>query len=399
MKKQSLQLLTLICSSLIASSTWAGVAYPDPPGGWKYTYNGDKDTAGDPDSGFTSLDGTWSHDNGSDQFDGSKLGGTIVAGDFGVGNSPGGVMTITEGGVTFLRMQDPGNPSQYGFPDPPSNRKLFFGHDITTDGAADTVLDDGVTLTFRARIPTPKKTTGPLDKLYRDGQSASGPQPYPDAGDGYLVSDGGKGNVTIKQAAGGAVAFALTLPDDTFGGSPTGTKAAFSGLSMNRLNGPAVSGAIDFDDPGTFIGVTLDPTEWHEFWIVVRKDPSGVGTHQVFVFVDGSKDPSVFSVTAGDGSDFSGVSYVSIGGSRTAENWALDLDFIAFKPGLEFPAGALVKPFIGGFSGSPAGFKMDLADGIATGASKVNSASVVVTFDGQSVTPSVTKKDATTTIL
>ncbi|MBI4660883.1 MAG: LamG domain-containing protein [Verrucomicrobia bacterium] len=315
-----------------------GAVYLPPKSGWAYIFEGNKDTAGDDGSGYTSLDGTWSHDNGSDTWDGSKIGGDLLADAFGVGNAPGGVMSLTEGGVTFLRMQDTGNPTGYQFPDPYSNRKLFFGHDITAEGAPDTFLDDGVTLTFRARIPTPKKTTGPLDQLHRDGQAAAGPQPYPEAGDGYLVSDGGKGNVTIKQLAGGAVAFALTLPDDTFGGAPTGTKAAVAGLTMNRLNGTAITAAVDFDDPGELPTVKLDPTDWHEFWITIKADPTGAGNYQVAVYVDGSTQPSTFSVTAGDGNDFTGVSYLSIGGSRTAENWALDLDFVGYAVGAETPS-------------------------------------------------------------
>ncbi|MBI2947241.1 MAG: hypothetical protein HYY23_06315, partial [Verrucomicrobia bacterium] len=396
MKKQSLQLLTLICSGLVSASVSAGVAYPDPPGGWKYIYNGDKDTVGEPNSGFTSLDGTWSHDNGSDEFDGSKIGGALVADAFGVGNAPGGAMTLTEGGVTFLRMQDPGNPTQYDFPNP-SNRKIFFGHNITEDGATDTVLDEGVAITFRARIPTPKKTTGPLDSLYRAGQASAGVKPYPDTGDGYLVSDGGKGNITIKQAAGGAIAFAFTLTDDTFGGNPADPKPNFAGLTMNEFNGNQITGNVDYREGSAFRGVPFDPTDWHEVWIVLRKDPGNVGTHQAFIFVDGSKEPTVLSLTAGDGSDFSG-SYIAIGGSRTDENWALDVDFIAFKSGLVFPPGALDKPFVGGFAGTPSGFRLDLADGIAVGATKVNSASVAVTFDGQTVTATVSKKDDITTV-
>ncbi|MBM3835422.1 MAG: hypothetical protein FJ403_19530 [Verrucomicrobia bacterium] len=337
MKKQFLKCLAVLGAGMISSSVLAGVAYPDPAGGWTYIYNGDKDTAGDPNSGFTSLDGTWSHDNGSDQFDGSKIGGTLVTGDFGVGNSPGGMMSITEGGVTFLRMQDAGNPTQYGYPDPPSNRKIFFGHDISAETASDTILDEGVTLTFRARIPTPAKTTGPLDQLHRAGQSAAGPQAYPATGDGYLVSDGGKGNVTIKQAAGGAVAFALTVPADTFGGDPNGTKANFSGLTMNKLNGTDIVGAVNFDSPGEFRGVQLDPTEWHEFWITIKQDTTGVGNYEVSVYVDGSNQPTTLIVTSGNGSDFGGISYIAIGGSRTDENWALDLDFIAWKAGVLVP--------------------------------------------------------------
>ena len=48
----------------------AGVSYKDPAGGWTYLFAGDKDATDD----FGSLDGLWSHDNGSDAFDGSKIG-------------------------------------------------------------------------------------------------------------------------------------------------------------------------------------------------------------------------------------------------------------------------------------------------------------------------------------
>src|SRR5262249_39558603 len=169
---------------LAADSVFAqaplGAVYSPPTGGWRYIFNGDKDTAGDDGSGFTSLDGTWSHDNGSDQWDGSKLGGTFVGGStFGEGNAPGGVMSVTENGVTFLRLQDPGDPRKYDFPDPYSNRKIYLGHDITAEGAPDTIIDDGVTLSFRARIPTPKNTTGPVDALHWSGKEADGPKPIP----------------------------------------------------------------------------------------------------------------------------------------------------------------------------------------------------------------------------
>lgn len=54
----------------VAAPGWAGVAYNPPPGGWTYTYDGDAD-AGAAD---TALDGTWDHDNGSDQWDGTAPG-------------------------------------------------------------------------------------------------------------------------------------------------------------------------------------------------------------------------------------------------------------------------------------------------------------------------------------
>src|SRR5437867_7423606 len=128
-------LVACLCLGLLRTSDgYAGQAFPDPPGGWTYIYNGDKLMVGDVNSGFTSLDGTWSHDNGSDQWDGSTIGGTFTTnGVFGVDNAPVGASLITEGGATHLRMQDTGDPRDYGYPDP-GNRKIYFGHDVEADG-------------------------------------------------------------------------------------------------------------------------------------------------------------------------------------------------------------------------------------------------------------------------
>ena len=87
---------------------------------------------------LVSLDGILSHDNGSDQWDGSAIGG-----EFGDGNRPGGAMIIEEANVNYLRIQDTGDPRDYGYGDPGSNRKVYLGHDLTTDGYSDTIMDDG----------------------------------------------------------------------------------------------------------------------------------------------------------------------------------------------------------------------------------------------------------------
>ena len=92
----------------------AGVQYVEPPGGWTYIYSGDQDTNG-PANDFDSLDGTWDHNNNSDEWDGSQIG-------FG---RPGCVMSLSEVGATFLRLQDTGDPRDYGMGDPGSNRKLL----------------------------------------------------------------------------------------------------------------------------------------------------------------------------------------------------------------------------------------------------------------------------------
>jgi hypothetical protein len=325
---------------LLLPTSWAAASlFSPPPGGWTYIFNGDQDFAGDPGSGFSSLDGTWSHDNGSDEWDGSKIGGEFVSDIFGFGNAPGGVMTVTENGVTYLRIQVTGDPRDYGYPDP-SNRKIYFGHDMSERGAGESVLDDGVSLTFRARIPTPGNTTAPLDPLHRDGQQAAGVQPYPEGGDGYVTSDGGKGNFVIRQASGGAIAFSLTVPDDTPGGNPTSNRANFAGLTMNEFNGNQISGQVNFGQGTRTNLVSFDPTEWHEFWIVLRKDPANVGTHQGYIYMNGSLTPQIFKITAGNGSDYSGFSYLAIGATATPQNAALDIDFVGYKLGAEFPPGA-----------------------------------------------------------
>ncbi|MBI4662693.1 MAG: hypothetical protein HY735_28095, partial [Verrucomicrobia bacterium] len=106
--------------------------YANPAGGWTYTLDGTKATGGAANSGFTSLDASWSHDNGSDEWDGSPIGGT-----FGAANRPGGVSSIDG----YLRIQDTGDPRDFGFADPSSIRKIYLGHDITKEGASRTVLD------------------------------------------------------------------------------------------------------------------------------------------------------------------------------------------------------------------------------------------------------------------
>ena len=330
--------IALVLADFCPRAAHAGLAYPEPPGGWTYLYEGDKAAFGEAGSGFTSLDGTWSHDNGSDEWDGSAPGGAL--GDL---NRPGGAGTFTEGGITFLRIQDTGDPRDYGYADPGSNRKVYLGHDIAADGGSEAVLDEGITLSFRARIPSPSKTSSPLDGLHRDGQNAGGVLPYPAEGDGYVTSDGGKGNFVIRQASGGAIAFSLSTLNDNAGGDPNAAKANFAGLTMNEFAGNVVSANVNFGQgTGTNV-VAFDPTQWHELWIVLRKDPANVGTHQAFVYMDGSLTPTVFRLTAGSGSDYT-QSYLAIGSTATPQNSALDIDFVAYKLGVNFPPGFAEPP-------------------------------------------------------
>jgi len=203
----------------------------------------------------------------------------------------------------------------------------MFGHSMGGDidaTVAETILDSGVTITFRARIPT----SGLLDDLV-------GGAPYPAEGDGYVPHDGGKDNFNVRQSNGDKlISFALAVAsdDDELEGK--------SGLTMNKLNGAEVTNDVDVqgDEPGTVNILELDPTQWHEFWITIQADPSGTGTHVVNIYVDGSMEPEVFYVTAGDGDDYSD-SYVAMGVGATPQSGAIDIDFFAYRPGVVPPDG------------------------------------------------------------
>ncbi|MGB2861690.1 MAG: hypothetical protein WBC05_00060, partial [Sedimentisphaerales bacterium] len=305
----------ILVMSLCTDVTVGGVNYEDPPGGWTYIYTGDSAASG---AGFNALDGTWSHDNGSDQWDETEIGS----------GRPGGVNILSDGNVTFVRLQDTGDPRNYGLGDP-SNRKILFGHSITNDiGAlADTILDDGVTISFRARL----STTPPLDSLFLPGGSY--PYPWPTGGDGYLGHDGGKDNFGIRQPYGNKlISFALSMASDSY-------ELSTGGLTMNKLNGTSPTDAVDLQgyDPGmvNILEIT-DLTVWHEFWITIRIDTSGGGTHKVKIYVDGSSTPIEFDVTAGTGSDFQD-SYISLGVGATPQSGAIDVDFLAYTEGITVP--------------------------------------------------------------
>lgn len=271
MCRKSICLVSLLFAlSLSAGVTMGGAAYQDPPGGWTYIYTGDRAAYDNTEPTNESLDGWWGHNDlssgDSDAWDGSPIG----SGNF------GGVMSITEGNVTFLRIQDTGDPRDHApNPSDPSNRKLMFTHELARDGIdpAATILGGGVTLSFRARVAT----TGTLDDLKGDGGSPTGP--WPARGDGYVIHDDGKGNFGIRQNTGDAlISFSLVLAGDAQGEPKI---AGRTGLCMNNTNGTSPSGTVDIqgNEAGTLNLLDIaDPTQWHEFWIQIVADTSGGGT-------------------------------------------------------------------------------------------------------------------------
>ena len=168
---RQLQFLVVFLAVLGAAHESRADLYAPPLGGYAYTYeaNPGQDAAG-AGTAFDALDGTFSHNNGSDQWDGTGPG---------LGR-PGGVSIV--GGA--LRIQDTGDPRDHGMGDPGSNRMIYLGHDLVPDGAGTTLLDAGVTLHFRARI----SMGSPLDDIHPDGGSPT--TPYPAGGDGYGIHGG-----------------------------------------------------------------------------------------------------------------------------------------------------------------------------------------------------------------
>jgi hypothetical protein len=249
-------------------------------------------------------DETWDHANGNDEWDESAIG---------EGN-PGG-LSVVDG---YLRFQDTGNPTNHGISDPGSNRKIYLTKDLELDNAA-TFLDDGATLFFTARLAT----DGLLDQIhpYDGGDLVD----VPATGDGYLLHNEAKANINLDQADSGLIGFSLATADE----NPEGV----AGLVMNALNGTAPSDDVDAGE-GTVNMIELDPTVWHDFWITIQADASGVGTHQVDISVDGGP-AQTFIVTAGSaGTRHAGTAVIAMGVGSTDLSGAIDIAALQFAPGV-----------------------------------------------------------------
>jgi len=310
----------------------AGILFPDPSAGWAYTFEGDADSFGNAQQ-TEALDGTWAHFD-ADRWDGSAPGDGPLAPPG--PPSPGGVGAFGGGasGPTYLRIQDTGDPTAHGFDDP-SNRKIYFTHDLTDDiPQLDTqVLDHGITISFRARLAT----DGPLDDQFPE---AAAPAPWPAGGKGYPIANSGRAMFNVYQEGrpgrdNDVVGFALITGGEAGEfGIPTG------GLIMNNLVGNTPSSAIDTTDPGTINVRPVsdgDLTDWREFWITIRPDPTGTGTHQVDVYMDGGGGRSSFSITAGTNTDVSAGAHLAMGLSSGTRFGAFDIDFFSVQSGIFIP--------------------------------------------------------------
>lgn len=342
----------VVCLCLVSPrGSWAGVIYTDPSGGWDYVYEGV--------GAGTTLDGSWVAGLSSSQnFDGSSIGGTLNNTD----NRPGGASALTDGnGTTFLRLQDTGDPRSHGFPagSPElSNRRIKIVRNTGSGtgglGLGTTLLDSGVTLSFRARLST--GATGVIDQQYPTNSvgalSESGGSPiadWPTGGNGTVTSTQGNGMFSLRQSGGGgkmiSFSLALSTDDDSFSNAGvTSNLLSSSGLVTNLKNGTAVTPAVDIGNAAGGATVNVVPisdaelASWHEFWITIVGDTSGGGTHKVSIYTDGDLTPTVFDVTAGNaGSGATPVDVLALGDAATGQMWAFDTDFVSIKSGVFVP--------------------------------------------------------------
>jgi len=329
--------------------------YSPPSDGWAYTFQGDAaDASDDP---FMSLDGTWDHSNGSDAWDGSAIGEGV----------PGGVSALTDGDTNFIRVQDPGDPRSVealGISDP-SNRKVYLTHNLFSDfdnqtepDNLPTILDDGITVYFRARVATAE--TGPIDDAHLGGEVSA----WPEEGIGYFQHNSGKSLIAIKQTDNGGanVAFGLDYGANVNGDlfldgddNPTQGLILPHILPSNDLaeaSDPANAGELS-NEFGQVVPVD-DMTAWQEFWITVEGGTTLIndfedGTHVVNVYHGntGSSDAMTFGITAATGTDYrdgEAESYIAIGAGATPRAGAFDIDFLSWAPGIHVPELAPVGP-------------------------------------------------------
>jgi hypothetical protein len=247
-----------------------------------YTYDGGE------------LDDTWDHNNGSDAWDETGPG---------EGN-PGGAAALVEDDVTFLRIQDTGDPRSLGISDP-SNRKVYLTR--LTDLSL-----DAVTLEVRMRVAT----TPPLD------DQVSG-DPWPAEGIGYHIRDGGKGMIGVSDGVG-IISFSLAQP-----GEPMFEDVTTDVIIMNSLVGTEPTSDVDTGDAASAVAVNMmaieDATQWNTFVIDIAA--GGAGTHVVTISANGGEAQS-FDVTLGSDLEADGP-YITIGSSGTGGITAFDVDYLS----------------------------------------------------------------------
>jgi len=325
--KNILMLLVLICLPCLQALGWD----------YKYDANPGEDAAGT--GGWTALDGTWNHDNDSDNWDGSGL-RTAIPGGLEIQTDIGKHPEAENTGASYLRIQNPGLPSNHGYAD--WNRKIWLAKDLAAIGATNDFLDNGIfkmQVKWRLSTSTDNEAIDEISLPDRFGPKKA----WPVYGDGYNIHGSGKGMITLHQVdsdlgskdqkAGKQIGFSLMQIDERIGA-----------LVMNDLahtNGNLSQQNVDFreGDPSYsklfhknivyFEGVD----DWHTFDISIVADKKSIGTHNITVLID-KMDSVSFAVTAGSENDggtdveYKDKNYIAIGMGNSIDAGAFDLDYL-----------------------------------------------------------------------
>ncbi|MEO2048381.1 MAG: hypothetical protein ABGX16_17655 [Pirellulales bacterium] len=311
--------------------------------------------------------GEWSFK--SSQWDGSAPGDPL--GSIPTGTppllpaAPGGVQTYTDGGTSYLRIQDSGQPASYGWtdknaqaaPNTPrqegNNRKIQFSHNMTRDSAFSddpAILDNGITISFRARLAT--TATGPLDDLFPEGGTTlASTLPWPTDGFGSRVYNDGRGMFHLTQTgAGGEQQMAFSLMGQATIDSDVGIIVTKTGLVMNNKANSAAADDVDTNhaNDATLNIVEIpseDLSDWQEFWITIEAlaAPVDNNTHEVNVYYNGEvTTPETFEIILADENEFNTGAFLGMGTSSGSAPGAFDVDFYAYSEGILIPTSAAV---------------------------------------------------------
>jgi hypothetical protein len=269
-------LLLLACASQRAMAD-----YSPPTGGWDYIYNGDAAAS----STSAALDGTWDHDNSFDEWDGSAPG---------AGN-PGGLGIVPvagEAGNNALLMVDAVTVSGND-----NNRRLALTHDLAAgQGVPGDFLDDGATISFRARLPSDAPDLG------------GGPN-------GLDPPSGQKGIFNIRQDSG-RLSFSLGI---------AGTDSAYPQSGMLITDGAAA------------LHHPLNPALWNEFWITIVQNGGDSSRYDLKLYLNGSATAAWTASVALNAAAEEIYPYLSLQLSSSAQTAAVEIDYFAFKDGLHPP--------------------------------------------------------------
>jgi hypothetical protein len=340
--------LLLVPGGIVAQDLGGWLA---PEGGWDYVYqaNDGEDIDGEFDASLGgSLDGTWTHNNGSDVWDGSGPGDELRP-DGVTRAAPGGAGIViipdaAEGGgdAEVLSIVDTGDPGSRGFPDP-NNRKMWFCHDVSQDGIDGGMsLRNGMTFIVRSRNHPDVNPAAPGWQLPDGGVDNDAGQ---GAAPGYTLRDGGKGGH----------GFYDTALDRNFSFTPFGVK----GYQFPPQVGEGLP-------PANFLDVG-DNAVFHSFWITVE-DPESDDRYTVSVYVDGDSSPArVFeNIALGDDTDCDGISHLHMGFHSTPQVGGFQIDYFGYKLGLHEPEAVCPGGFKASFDPESGQVALDWSRGQVT---------------------------------